>query len=110
MKLLFDQNLSHRLVADLGDLYPDSLHIRDIGLKEADDLDVWDYAAQNGYVIASKDSDFHQQSFLRGHPPKVIWLRLGNCPTNTIATTLRTHHEAILTFERSETASFLTLE
>lgn len=110
MKLLFDQNLSHRLVIELSDLYPNSLHVRDVGLKEADDQIVWEYAIQHEFTIVSKDADFHQQSFLRGHPPKVIWLRVGNCPTNVIVAMLRKHHPSILTFEQSESASFLILE
>jgi predicted nuclease of predicted toxin-antitoxin system len=110
MKFLYDQNLSNKLVHDLEDLYPESLHVRDIGMRESDDSDIWGYAAQHGYIIVSKDSDFHQRSFLHGHPPKVIWLRVGNCSTRTILFLLRTHHDAILRFEQSETASFLTLE
>ena len=110
MRLLYDQNLSYRLVADLKDLYPDSLHVRDIGMKESDDSDIWDYAVQNGYIIVSKDSDFRQQSFMYGHPPKIIWVRVGNCSVSTIISLLRTHHDAILRFEQSETASFFTLE
>ena len=109
MKFLYDQNLSYRLVADLQDLYPDSLHVRDIGMKESDDSDIWNYAAQNGYIIVSKDSDFHQQSFMYGHPPKVIWIRVGNCSVDTIISLLRMHHAAILRFEQSETASFFAL-
>ena len=46
MKLLLDQNLSHRLVAALADLYPGSAHVRDLGLKEAADEAIWDYARQ----------------------------------------------------------------
>ncbi len=110
MRFLYDQNLSCRLIADLRDLYPDSLHVRDIGMKESDDSDIWNYAAQNDYIIVSKDSDFHQLSFMYGHPPKVIWLQVGNCSTNMIRSLLRLHHDAIMRFERSETASFLTLE
>ena len=62
------------------------------------------------YTIVSKDSDFHQQSFLRGHPPKVVWVRVGNCSTNAIISLLRLHHDAVLKFEQDETVSFLTLE
>ena len=109
MKFLYDQNLSYRLVADLQDLYPDSLHVRDIGMKESDDSDIWNYAAQNGYIIVSKDADFHQKSFMYGHPPKVIWVRVGNCSVDTIISLLRTNHAAILRFEQSETASFFAL-
>lgn len=84
MKLLFDENLSHRLVRLLADLFPESVHVRDIGLKSADDLLVWSYAEENDLMIVSKDSDMHDRSFLFGYPPKVIWIRLGNCSTNDV--------------------------
>ncbi len=72
MKLLFDQNLSHRLVAALADTFPGSSHGRDFDLERADDATVWEFAKSNGYTIISKDNDFHQRSFLYGHPPKVV--------------------------------------
>jgi predicted nuclease of predicted toxin-antitoxin system len=81
MKLLFDENLSHKLTGRLVDLFPDSVHVREIGLKAADDLVVWEYAKKNDLMIVSKDSDMHQRSFMFGHPPKVVWVRLGNCST-----------------------------
>lgn len=84
MKLLFDQNLASRLVILLVDLYPKSQHVRDVGLARADDISVWDYAKQNAMTIVSKDGDFHQRSFVYGQPPKVIWIRRGNCSTATI--------------------------
>ena len=84
MKLLFDQNISYKLVNRLADIYPGSKHVRQVGLGESDDLAVWDYAKGNDFVIVSKDEDFHQRSFLYGSPPKVVWLRLGNCTTQDI--------------------------
>lgn len=77
MKLLFDQNLSFKLVGRLADLFPNCLHVRDAGLKDADDSLVWEYAKQHAYIIVSKDSDFHQRSFVFGAPPRVIWVALG---------------------------------
>lgn len=74
MKLLFDQNLSPRLVRLLADLFPGSTHVRDVGLGEADDVTIWTYAGLHGYTIVSKDSDFQQRSLLNGAPPKFIWL------------------------------------
>jgi len=88
-KLLFDQNLSPRLVRDLVAAFPESLHVRDLGLQRADDASIWDWAALDGYVIVTKDDDFRQRSFLYGHPPKVLWLRVGNCRTDTVATLLK---------------------
>src|SRR5205823_5552631 len=81
MKLLFDENLSHKLVRLLADLFPDSIHVRDVGLKAAGDSSVWEYAKDNDLMLVSKDSDMHQRSFVFGPPPKVVWVRLGNCST-----------------------------
>lgn len=74
MKLLFDENLSHKLAEPLSDVFSDSTHVRNIGLKSSDDLDVWKYAVENGFVIASKDADMHDRSLVFGFPPKVIWI------------------------------------
>jgi predicted nuclease of predicted toxin-antitoxin system len=109
MKLLFDQNLSPRLVRALADLYPDSMHVREVGLRTADDEVVWNYALQHGFVIVSKDSDFHQRSFLYGHPPKVVWIRRGNCSTREMETILRTRYNDLLGFEKDEQGAFLAL-
>jgi predicted nuclease of predicted toxin-antitoxin system len=76
MKLLFDQNLSPRLPRLLADIYPESAHIRDLGLRDATDTVIWEFAKSNGYVTVSKDSDFQARSLLYGHPPKFIWLAL----------------------------------
>jgi predicted nuclease of predicted toxin-antitoxin system len=81
VKLLLDENLSPRLVAAIGDLFPGSLHIGQCGLEGATDSQVWQYALDHGFAIVSKDSDFAERSALLGGPPKVIWLRIGNCPT-----------------------------
>lgn len=109
MRLLLDQNLSPRLVRALADVLPECVHVRDVGLSRADDGAVWDYAKANGYVIVSKDSDFHQLSFVHGLPPKVVWLRLGNCPTTAIETLLRRRVDEIATFVADPTEAFLVL-
>jgi predicted nuclease of predicted toxin-antitoxin system len=109
MKLLFDQNLSHRLVRLLADAYPDCEHVRNIGLKEAADTVVWEYARKNGYLIVSKDSDFYQRSLLLGSPPKIVWVRLGNCSTQAVVQTLRSRAEEVRRFEEDPTATFLIL-
>ncbi|MEE8169733.1 MAG: DUF5615 family PIN-like protein [Phycisphaerae bacterium] len=78
MKLLFDQNLSHRLVGKLQRIYPESAHARRIGMASATDEEVWQYARSHGYLIVTKDADLHERSLLFGHPPKIIWVRRGN--------------------------------
>lgn len=109
MKLLFDQNLSHRLPGWLQDIFPDSIHVRSIGLQSADDDQVWEYAKNEGFAIASKDSDFHERSFLYGHPPKVIWLDLGNCTAKEMEAVLRKNKALIADFDADPDASFLIL-
>jgi predicted nuclease of predicted toxin-antitoxin system len=109
VRLLFDQNLSQRLVEDLGSLYPDSAHVRALGLATATDRDIWTYAAEKGYIIVSKDSDFRQLAFLLGPPPKAVWLRVGNGSTMAIAELLRTAGDVIARFTSSEEEALLVL-
>lgn len=76
MKLLLDENRSDRIIDKITDLYPDSQHVKTLGLINTDDGVIWEYAKTNNFVIVSKDSDFPQRSLLYGHPPKFIYQRL----------------------------------
>ncbi len=107
--LLFDENLSHKLPAKLADVYPGSAHVRQVGLLGAGDERVWDYAVRNGLVIVSKDDDFRQRSFLRGAPPKVVWLAVGNATTGDVVAVLRAGSAAIERFVADAEASLLVL-
>jgi predicted nuclease of predicted toxin-antitoxin system len=109
VRLLFDENLSHQLARLLADIFPQSLHVRDVGLKSADDAVVWQYAKENHLIIVSKDSDLHQRSFVIGHPPKLVWVRLGNCSSAEVAGLLRRRFSAITTFHDDAESSFLAL-
>lgn len=109
MKLLLDENLSPALVSLLSEVYQHVGHVRDLDLKSAPDPAVWAYAAREGYTIVTKDADFHHRSFLYGHPPKVIWVRLGNCSTRRIAALLVREREKIQAFHLSAGSSFLAL-
>ena len=81
MKLLFDENLSPKLVEFLGGEYPGSIHVREAGLQGAADDRIWEYSRNQGSTIVSKDDDFRQRSFFEGAPPKVVWLQVGNAGT-----------------------------
>jgi predicted nuclease of predicted toxin-antitoxin system len=109
MKLLFDQNLSRWLPTLLADIYPDSIHVSDIGLSQSPDLKVWTFARDNGFALVSKDSDFQQWSLLFGAPPKFVWLRVGNCKRSVIEDLLRKHSVTIHTFELDNGQSHLML-
>jgi predicted nuclease of predicted toxin-antitoxin system len=109
MKLLFDHNLSPRLVNRLADLYPDSNHLFNLNLDTAEDFLVWQYARDNDFIIVTKDSDFSELSLLRGFPPKVIWIRIGNSTTNEIESLIRSHTEEINNFYRASSLGILIL-
>jgi predicted nuclease of predicted toxin-antitoxin system len=109
LRLLFDENLSPRLVRLLSDVYPDCSHVHDLGMDRASDTEVWNYAAEHGYTIVSKDADFHQRSLLLGAPPKVVWIRRGNCSVADVADLLRERSIAIERFHAREEAAFLAL-
>lgn len=109
MRLLLDENLSPDLVQAISAEYPGSAHVRDLGLQSATDLAVWERARADGYAVVSKDSDFRQMSFLFGAPPKVVWVRLGNCSTAEILALLRSRMAALQSFWEDPEASFLVL-
>jgi len=109
MKLLFDQNLSFKLCDRLKDLFPDSEQVRRAGLDTANDRAVWDYAKANGFTLVSQDSDFADMAALYGPPPKVIWLRCGNQPSEAIEKLLRRHAQTIAAFGQDATAGCLEI-
>lgn len=108
--MLFDANLSPRLVSLLRDVYPGSAHVFDCGEIAGDDRLVWRFAIDNGLTIVSKDSDFQAMSLLYGQPPKVIRLRVGNCGTRRIEDLLRASRRDIEEFLGDATLSLLVLD
>jgi predicted nuclease of predicted toxin-antitoxin system len=89
--------------------FPESAHVRDLGLDRATDAEVWEHARGNGFVIVSKDSDFEQRSLLHGHPPKSIWLRVGNCSTKGIEDLLHRNVTVIREFGDAANESYMIL-
>ncbi len=109
MKLLFDENLSPKMVEALADVFPDSAHVDRIGLGGGSDDDVWRYAKDNGFMLVSKDSDFYEKSILYGHPPKVIWIRRGNCTNRQIQLLLRNRLDVVTEFYQNHEVSFVSI-
>jgi predicted nuclease of predicted toxin-antitoxin system len=109
VKLLFDENLSPRLIGALAEVYPGSAHVHQCGLGSTDDAAIWQYAKDNGFTIVSKDSDFQERSVLQGYPPKVIWLRATNCTSTEIERLLRAAAAIIARFIQEEEESCLVL-
>lgn len=109
MKLLFDQNLPTRLSELVQSEFPGSKHVRNVGLVSASDEELWAFARQKDFVLVTKDADFQQRALLHGHPPKVVWLRIGNCPTSLTIELVRSQASAIREFVEDESASLLVL-
>ncbi len=95
MKLLLDHNISHKLCAKLSDLYPESSHTRFLGFERAADPEIWFHARTHAFIIVTKDKDIGEFAVLKGAPPKVVWLRMGNCSTRSVEAALRANFEKI---------------
>jgi predicted nuclease of predicted toxin-antitoxin system len=98
MKLLFDQNISFRVIRGIKDLYPEAKQVRELQLEDATDHEVWQYAKNHDFAIVTFDSDFYDMNLLHGCPPKIIWLRIGNTSTDSLITLFNNNHDLIWDF------------
>jgi len=104
MKLLFDQNISYRLIRKISKLYPEAKQVRELGLENSTDLEIFEYAIRNHYTIVTFDSDFCDLNNLKGFPIKIIWLRTGNTTTKSLENIFTGKLELIRTFLTEENA------
>ena len=109
MKLLFDQNISHRLISKITPLYFQASQTKELGLTDFSDKKIWDFAKSKGYTIVTFDSDFFDLSTVYGFPPKVIWLRTGNMTTNYLAEFLLQRKSRIFDFIENDNSGCLQL-
>ena len=108
MKLLFDANLSPKLVARLAELFPDSVHVFDTGLARfTSDETIWGYAGAHGFTIVTADSDFLDLASSRGAPPKVVRLENCNYRTSQVEALLRRHAIRIAELEQPSRATLV---
>ena len=98
MKLLFDQNISFRLIKLIIDLFPNSKQVRELGLENSTDIEIFDFAKRNDFAIVTFDSDFCDLNIIRGFPPKIIWIRTGNTTTKNLENLIRKKHDLINLF------------
>lgn len=96
MTLLFDQNLSHRFIAALRDLFPDALHVRELGMDQSDDLAIWEHPRIHDLVIVTHDADYSDWNKIRGAPPQIVWLRCGNASVDQVHLKIRHAADRIL--------------
>lgn len=102
MRLLFDQNISFRVVKQLKTTFPDVIGVRECGLFNADDYQIWEYARQNNYTVVSFDKDIPDIGSVRGFPPKIIWLRTGNLSNPSIIALFNDHADQFAAFIANE--------
>ena len=98
IKLLFDQNISYRILNRLPEMFSESKQVRTAGLENQDDIVIWRYAKKEGYTIVTFDADFYDISLIKGFPPKIVWLRTGNLTTLEIAGKITAYYSYILDF------------
>ena len=98
MRLLFDQNISHRVVLAIQSAIPDARHVRDFNLQFSKDREIWLFAKENDFAIVTLDADFNDLATLFGHPPKILWLRFGNTLTQVLAKKLLERTDLIKSF------------
>ena len=109
MKLLLDQNLSYKLVAELQAAFPGTAHVLRLQLDQSPDTELREYAAQHEFTLVTKNTDLVDLCVFRGAPPKVVWLRVGNCATSIIREVLRNNTDVITTFGEDHSRVVLSL-
>ncbi len=98
MKILLDQNISHRVLHKIRNDFPEARHVRDFNMQFCTDIEIWRFAKEHSFTLVTYDADFNDFLTLKGHPPKIIWLRFGNMLTQYLAERMNHHKYLINTF------------
>ncbi|SDM24295.1 Predicted nuclease, contains PIN domain, potential toxin-antitoxin system component [Catalinimonas alkaloidigena] len=109
MRLLFDQNISYKIVKQLATDFPEAKQVRHVGLEDASDLAIFQYAKEHDFAIVTFDADFVDLQVIKGSPPSIIWLRTGNLTTKAISALLRKHAPVIQEFMATADAGVLEI-
>ena len=109
MKLLLDQNISYKLVPLLEEYFPESTHVKYVNLSESNDFTIWQFAKNNGYSIVTQDVDFAELAVIKGIPPKIIWLRIGNTTSTSIFNTLVINYKELIYFLNDQNSTCIQL-
>ena len=109
MKLLFDQNISHRILNHIQDILPEAKQLRDLGLENNSEKQIWEYAKKSAYIIVTFDGDFYDFSLVWGHPPKIIWIRTYNQTTKNVGEIIRKYIDKIQDFQNDNDLACLEI-
>ncbi len=110
MSLLFDQNISPRIVKHFSSVFPDAKQVRHVGLEDASDISIFEFAGKNNFAIVTFDSDFVDLNVIKGIPPKIIWIKTGNLTTRSVAELLTRNIELIKRFLETDQPEAQILE
>jgi len=102
VKLLFDQNISFRIISKIETSFPEAKQVRQLGIENYSDIEIWEFAKKEGYTIVTFDADFFDLSNFKGHPPKIIWFRFGNTKTDFLADIINSRKQIIEDFINSD--------
>jgi predicted nuclease of predicted toxin-antitoxin system len=109
MNLLFDQKISHRILPNIQDISPNAKQVRELGLENLTDKEIWDYAKKNEFIIVTFDTDFYDLSLVWGNPPKIVWIRTFNQTNKNIELILRKHINDLIEFQKEKDLSCLEI-
>ncbi len=109
MKLLFDENISWRIVKKVQDVFPLSEHVTNIQPKLIDDLSIFYHARNENFLIVTCDEDFRELQSINGFPPKIIWLRMGNTSTQRVLAKLMDNQQGINELESNDEIGILEI-
>jgi predicted nuclease of predicted toxin-antitoxin system len=101
MKLLFDQNISLRILKKLPEIFYGSSHVKTEGLMNSPDLEIWQYARVHHFIIVTQDSDFNDLYLIKGFPPKILWFQTGNLQTAELALILKNRQNDLIDFSNN---------
>ena len=97
------------MARSLVDVFPESQHVHSLGLDHASDREICDFANEHGFIVVTKDADFEDLALVLGFPPKVVWIRRGNCSVQELESLLRQQSAAILAYGEDQQARTLVL-
>lgn len=109
MKLLFDQNISPRILKKLPNELSEFQQVRFVGLEDTSDAQIFEFAKSNDFAIVTFDSDFVDLNAIRGTPPKIIYLNTGNLTTQSVSDLIMNHLLIIQHYLNSDTDDILEL-
>lgn len=107
--ILLDNNLSPKISRVLGANYTRVNHVTDVGLESEEDSKIWSFVKERAGTIITKDADFFHLLNRYGHPPKVIWIRMGNATTGQMIQLLTDKQSTIEKFLSNAALGLLEL-